>query len=758
MIETIRLLRNLGQFDSVDAGQHLPLGNLALVYAENGRGKTTLAAVFRSMGNNNPIPILERHRLGAAHPPHVVLGGPATAEAVFQHGAWHQRIADVLVFDDEFVANNVCAGTKVEIDHRYNLHELILGEQGVTLNTRVQEQVDRIEQHNRLIQQKANAIPATDRNGLTVDEFCSLQALTNVDEAINAAERALSAGRAADEVQRQSDFISITLPDFSLTDIESLLSTQLPDLHTTAAARVQEHLAHIGENGEGWVSEGMDRIREDQCPFCAQSLVDSPLIAHYQAYFSETYREHKANIDDAIHSLRTTHSGDIVATFERSIAQSSNFQKFWSRFLDIDDIELDTADIALRWRNAFNAILQVFLAKQSGPLEQIELDGATLAAVERYRDSRNAVLQLNEALQQTNQEISLVKERAAVANIPELERSLSRLLAVRSRYIPDIANLCDEYLAEKQAKAETERRRDLARAALDAYRNTIFPAFEATVNRFLQRFNAGFQLASVNSIVTRGGASCRYTMLINHHEVPLSARDAIEPCFRNTMSSGDRNTLALAFFFASLESETELDQKTIVIDDPMTSLDEHRALTTVQEIRRLCEQASQVIVLSHSKPLLCALWEGANRDACSAMKISRAHQNSTLESWDVNQDCITEHDRRHLLLSQYVENGIGINERDVAVALRPTLESFIRIAFPQDFPPGSLLGPFLVLCEQREGAPNQILTHHDRAELRHLLDYANQFHHDSNPAWMTATINGQELSQFARRTLAFCRK
>ena len=40
------------------------------------------------------------------------------------------------------------------------------------------------------------------------------------------------------------------------------------------------------------------------------------------------------------------------------------------------------------------------------------------------------------------------------------------------------------------------------------------------------------------------------------------------------MSAGDRNTLALAFFFTNLDQSPDLAQKIIVIDDPITSLDE----------------------------------------------------------------------------------------------------------------------------------------------------------------------------------------
>ena len=73
MIDRIQLIRNIGQFDSVSAGGQIPLKKLTLVCAENGRGKTALAAVLRSLGSGDPVPIIERQRLAAANPPHVVL-------------------------------------------------------------------------------------------------------------------------------------------------------------------------------------------------------------------------------------------------------------------------------------------------------------------------------------------------------------------------------------------------------------------------------------------------------------------------------------------------------------------------------------------------------------------------------------------------------------------------------------------------------------------------------------------------------------
>ncbi|MDP0995352.1 hypothetical protein, partial [Klebsiella pneumoniae] len=88
---------------------------------------------------------------------------------------------------------------------------------------------------------------------------------------------------------------------------------------------------------------------------------------------------------------------------------------------------------------------------------------------------------------------------------------------------------------------------------------------------------------------------------------------------------------------------------------------------------------------------------------------------------DVRQDCITEHDKRHELVTRYLQAADPAEERAVAAALRPILEAFARVAYPATFQPGSLLGPFLGICEQRVNTPAQILSQVDITELRALL-------------------------------------
>lgn len=333
--ERFLLIRNVGQFDSVDAGTQLLLTPLTLIYAGNGRGKTTLAAIPRSLSTGNPSPIEDRHRLGAPHPPHVVIsvGG---ARVVHQNGGWSQRHPGIAVFDDSFVTDNVCSGIEIETCHRQRLHELILGKQGVALSAALQQHVAAIERHNRELRQREAAIPAAQRAGLTVDAFCALPADDAIDARIQEAERNLAAARAADAIRQREAFRPLALPGFNLAAVRQLLARTLPDLQAEAAAHVREHLRRLGPGGETWVGQGMTRIAGPNangdgktCPFCAQGLESSPLIRHYEAYFSAAYKGLKSAIVETGKAIAAAHGGEIQPAFERAVRIAVQECTFW---------------------------------------------------------------------------------------------------------------------------------------------------------------------------------------------------------------------------------------------------------------------------------------------------------------------------------------------------------------------------------------------------------------------------------------------
>ena len=761
MIDRIKLLQNIGRFNSDAAGTSHELSQLTLIYADNAQGKTTLTSILRSLASGDPLPITERRRLGSQYPPKVVLdwrGEPA--DVIFQNGAWNHTFGNLKVFDDNFVDENVYSGLDVASSHRQNLHELILGDRGVALNRTLQALVSRVTEHNATISTHSEAIPERERYGLSVEAFCALTELSELDGKIDAAERALKVVQDQESVLRAPIFPSIELPEFDIEAIRETLGKDLDGLDKSAEAQVQAHIQPLGEGGESWVSDGVEKARqrdENVCPFCGQDMHGIDLVAHYRAYFSQEYANLKQTVSQLISHVARNHADGKHVGFERAVSTLTQSMRFWSIYCDVPTVEIDSAAIVDAWNAARTPVAEQLQAKMAAPLETQSLNQTSVAALDAYDGQRQALAATNQMLQTTNLEIQQVKQQAQTADTNEMSTTLNRLKATKSCFREDIAPLCDAYLAELAAKEATETARDQARDALEEYRTNVFPQLEEGVNDYLDRFNAGFRIGSLTpaNIGAGSGSTCTYNVLINNSPIAVRSNTNTpgEPSFRNSLSAGDRNTLALALFFSSLDRNPNLADTVVVVDDPMSSLDDQRSLATVQRVRALSRQAKQTIVLSHNKRFLCGILDGLNRrEECATLVIAPNGNESTIRKWEASQDSITEHDQRYPLLAGYATDQSGV-DRDVAEAIRFYLEGYFRVACPGRFPPGKLLGPFIRECRQQIGGLDEVIDDKTIEELENILEYANRFHHDTNPAWQAEYINPTELLGFVRRTL-----
>ena len=764
MIQRFRLIRNVGCFDSFEGSADTEFGPLTLVYAENARGKTTLVAILRSLATGNSAWITGRRRLGAQHPPHVVVkvdGQPQPI--VFEDDQWSSSYHSIAIFDDQFVDDNVYSGLSVTPDHRQNLHEVILGSRGVALARRVDELTERIAHLNQQIREKEAAIPKEARHGLDVDSFCDLKLPDQIDTRIEGLHKKAQAIKQADRVRSTRLFSQIDFPRIELPGVAGLLRRQLPDLDKEAVARVHAHLDLLGEESERWVSEGVSRIiqvepprTEERCPFCGQGVSGIDLLQKYHAYFGDAYRSLQTGIDQTIARYEATLGGDALAQCQRAIGRLEEQYRFWSGFTTLPSLDVDQEAFASAWSAARDALTALFSAKRSAPLEPIELpDDARKKVAEFGRQIGGVRVQVG-ALLAVNPTITELKESATSGHAALIDEDLRRLNAAKARYCDEVKPLCDAYVSVRQQKHKAEQEKKQARKALDTHRRQAFPAYRTAVNRYLERFGATFRIEGVQAHDAAGRPSAAYHLTIRDTEVPLVAKgNGSEPSFKNTVSSGDRNTLALSFFFTAMELDGDIGAKVVVIDDPVSSLDEGRVMTTMSEVRRLTERAKQVIVLSHSKPFLCRMFKHADVDTVACLSLGRCPDNASLLSvWQPTEDELTAYDQRHKLLREF-RDGHAPDIRQVAQSLRPVIEGYLRVAFPEHCAPGTLLGQFRQRIQARIDAGDQVMETVRLLELEEIADYANKFHHDTNPAWETERVNDTELLGFVGRVLDF---
>lgn len=759
MLTNVKLIRNLGSFDSYQELPNTAFRPLTLIYAENGRGKTTLGAVLRSMTTGETHWIEGRCRLGSQHRPHIVIEGADPQETfVYHNGQWSKPHPSLIIFDDQFVDDNVYSGLSVGAGHRQNLHEVILGRQGVLLARRVDELAQEISELNKTLREKEGDIPANQRHGLDIDTFCDLPQMPEIDKAIADKAKRVDALKKADAVTSTRYFSRVTLPTFDIATIEGLLAKQLLDLDKQAVAQVNAQFEALGADGESWTAQGtrlLTSTESNACPYCGQGIEGVGLVDAYRAYFGKSYKDHLKGIGDAITEHNKAFGGDTLATAQQAIAQLDKRYTFWSPLVDLPALQLADSELATAWTEARDAVATLLKSKQASPLEPVALDADTKRKIERYKQVSDSIVTQSDRLVEQNDSISEIKTATAGGDVTLETKELEKLRATKARHAADVAAKCKAYSEAKVAKSDAERKKQEAREALDNYRRQAFPQYCTTINQFLKRFGASFSVEGVKPQDSAGRPSTAYNLYILNEKVPLQSKAEHQPGFNNTLSAGDRNTLALAFFFASLSNEPSLNDAIIIVDDPISSFDEGRTMTTMQEIRRLSGIAKQIIVMSHVKSFLCRLHKHAKPQYVACLQLRRTGDcQSSFEVWEPVEDQFTQYDHNHRTLREF-KAGTAPEIRQVAKTLRPVMEGYLRVAYPEHCPPGTLLGPFRERVQQLVANGQTIMTTQRLTELDEIREYANRFHHDTNPAWETEIPSDAELLQFVNRVLDF---
>ncbi len=756
MIERLIRVENVGVFtDARAGGDSTRFDPLTFVYAENGRGKTTLSAILRSLATGDPAYITERARIGAANPPEIELR-VAGSNRVFANGRWDTKFPRILIFDDIFVEENVCSGLSVSLEQRRRLHKVVIGEEGVKLARREEELAKAINEQNSKIRALEKRITPAIVGTMTIEQFCALVEQEDIDKAIAEKENELKAQRAAGEIRTKGQFSKVALPGVSAESIRRLLAKTLPDLNADAAARVRSHLSRVADGSEEWVSNGMTYPHDDTCPFCGRDVHGLQLIRDYQSYFSEAYSDFKEEVSDAKRDIERKLGGDALATAVQQIAAEEAKRVFWAGFTTVPESAYDLDRIRKRWLALQEALSGLLAKKASAPLDAIAIDSATTAALADFEAAAADVRRTSQAMANANEEIDRIKSDTAEPNVAATSAALDRLKSAKARHTNRVAALCEQYEKAVKARDTHKTEKDEVKRKLRTLSRTIFNQYGTAINRHLADFGAGFKIGGIKEAHEGGKPGSTYEIVINGAGVKLGKDNTPRGtrCFRNTLSSGDRNALALAFFLARLDQETSLAAAVIVFDDPISSLDEHRQMRTQQHIARLAEDASQVMVMSHSAAFLRKVWDHPGTCAKNAIKIARGASGSVIEHWDIEQETEAEYQKLRSVLVEFRNNNKG-TPRAVASSIRLLLEGYLRVVYPDHIKPGQWLRHFMTSAKAAHDGGSSIVSEEDYRELDGLIQYSNPFHHNTNPSGSISPINETELLTYVKKALGF---
>ena len=203
MVRKLVSIKNVGRFLRYGASGDVELKRYTLMFAENGRGKTTLCSILRSLETGDPAIVKGRTTLGVSDPPEIKILLADGQVATFVNGAWNTTVPNLAIFDATFVAENVYSGEAVELDHRRKLYGVIVGKQGADLARRIEELDTASRDKSTEIRDKRAAVQAL-AGGLTPETFVALPADPAIEEKIAAQEMEVAAVRQAEQIRTRA--------------------------------------------------------------------------------------------------------------------------------------------------------------------------------------------------------------------------------------------------------------------------------------------------------------------------------------------------------------------------------------------------------------------------------------------------------------------------------------------------------------------------------------------------------------------------
>ncbi|MGP9572363.1 AAA family ATPase [Halomonas sp. AOP5-CZ2-32] len=752
MLERICRVKGVGLLHDTDGRQHT-FKKATLVYADNGVGKSTLASIFRSCASNNPDLILRRKTIDGNYQPEVLLQFSNGQQSAFANVSWSNSHPELLVFDADFVEQNVYAGGQVTTDQRKNLLQFALGSSAVNAQREYDQADNDALTASQLVRDLTSQLAGFHR-GLLLQQFRELAEVADADNQIAALNERIVEAQNIGLIQAKAMPKKLDEPAFDVVKIFDILESSLTDIDLAAEQRVKQHLdSHAKTNLERWISDGRAFGEMESCPYCDQPLEGVDLIQAYRSYFNKDYNLLKASVADLARLISITTPEAIIERLQASFATASAIIDGWQEHVEIPPPEFDS-EAAKQKLDAIRGRLDALrLAKEANILESVGSGDTKNELIAIWEELVGIVKSCNDGIDNAFNLITSYKTHLAAVNPDGLRQAIANLELAKVRHRQDVVDLFSQLDAARAQEITSGAEKQNKKDALNATMQTTLKRYKGRINQLLSSFGVQFSIPNID-FNYRGGLRSNYNLQMRGADIELTGGI---PDFKTSLSEGDKRTLAFAFFIASVESDPDLANKVVFIDDPMCSLDLNRKQQTRLILKRVHDVCEQLIVLVHDIHFMRSLRDEILRASApqniSCVKLKTvANRYSNFDSIDVDKECESAYFKCHRVLGEYL-NGTSQSSMEVARSIRPMLEGYLHRRFPGLINKGLLFGK---VVEAINNAPNgSPLVHAQNItnELNEINGYAGQFHHDTNPSADQVQIIDGELRVFVERAI-----
>ncbi len=597
MLERIQEIKGIKRFYDVN-NINFGSSKIIIFFGENGSGKTTLSKLLKALHDRDIEQVSSlKHDEGRFIKANLIFNDGGCVDCIINDNV--KRIngefpTTLEVFNIDFINNYVYLGHEVTADQKSNLYKFIFGEHQVQLQQEIDEILEKIKELNTKIQEKqAELIKLAHIPKEEIENFVRM----DVKESIQDLENRITQLNIKLKNLQENEYIHKlgTLEPISTKDAEELVSniksvcmTSLENLHITALKRFEEHIHVLGKDKREWLREGFQMLKNknlDICPFCGQDIKTNELIREYETAFNKEYINFVLRIDDLSKQINRLSFSYMVET----VNKNDELVQKWSKYiqhLEIPNLE----DLQNVERNMKDALINLLENKRQNifiPLDNFsEIDLLLQGLKEKIELYNDKVKEINKQIDEFKLSVSKDDAKQINDQIRDLELKRKR---------KQFSSLCQEYAKLTSQKEKLQQKKKELTDELNSEMDKFLNRYEETINSIFEKFNTDYRIKSEEIKTTSKRRVFEYGLQLNFSEDIKPNKKLGE-----ILSEGDKTTLAFSVFIAKLILDDKLDERLIIIDDPVSSLDEFRILRTVDYIIRFAHKAKQVVILTHN--------------------------------------------------------------------------------------------------------------------------------------------------------------
>lgn len=688
MITKIKRLKSIGKFYNFAAkGDGLDWHKNTFLFAPNAYGKSMLVSALRSLRDNDPNILRGRRTLDREASPEAVLIVDGV-NYTFNGTRWDKTCPTIQIFDVPFIHENILSD-EIEHEHRKSIHRIIIGAHGVELA----KDLANLKSDYKSKRQQFDGLTAQFNGGgfvhYTLDAFLAIPAAEEaaVPARIQKLEHDIKS-KESETVVRGLGFPRVlSSPAFDLSGAKALAGQKLAAVHEAAEKRVREHIDRNFKDkaaAREFIRRGLDLVQAD-CPFCGQDLKKAADLLHaYREFFDDTFRTYQKRLKEKAETLATWNLENDLTALVSSHNANTVTLKQWEPFLGGETLPDATAIV-----EANRTKLTVLKARVQAELNKKQKDPNADADVSQFDTMSSELASLKASVETYNNavvaftdKVKIYVSNLAKSDISSIQLALQKEREIERRFKPEWKKWANDYPGAKKDADGPLAAKDAKQKELEDYTKSIFATYQERINQLLLRLGADFEITGMTG-KTDARANESYTdfgFLILGKKVPLTVRQDDAACFKNTLSEGDKSTLAFAFFIAALEKTPDLDKQIVILDDPLSSLDETRRDGTATVLLDLSPELNQLCVFTHHKDFLRMLFDKVSDNTVLQVRSDKKN-GSWIEPFDVEDDRKGDHVRMLEDMKRYVDEDFGPKPDAMQGNIRKVFEAVLKTKY-----------------------------------------------------------------------------